>query len=194
MIELNNIKVVLLGDSNVGKTSILNYYIDKGDLSKSPTIGASSRSKEVLFDGKRFNLDIWDTAGSESYRDLVPMYIHDAAAAVIVCDLTSQQSINNIEYWKAFVDDNGKTIVNILCCNKFDLETKKAVDIEEVQEIADKLNLNYFETSAVNGNGIDHMFEYIVSTYAIECPGDNAGPDGRVSLKEKKKKRKKCCK
>ena len=73
MIELNNIKVVLLGDSNVGKTSILNYYIDKGDLSKSPTIGASSRSKEVLFDGKRFNLDIWDTAGSESYRDLVPM-------------------------------------------------------------------------------------------------------------------------
>ncbi|KAH0792499.1 small GTP-binding protein [Histomonas meleagridis] len=162
--EKQYIKIVLLGDAAVGKTSIINLYTGTGGLSKEATVGGCSKVKSMKFDGIEYDINIWDTAGSESYREIVPMYIHGAAAAIIVSDLTSKSSIDNIKYWVNFVRDNAEDAIQIvLCFNKSDLVEERVCSTSDIQEIADSYNLRFSEVSALSGEGINGLFESIIS-------------------------------
>ena len=164
--EQKEIKIIFVGNANVGKTSIATRYVS-GIFSNiiEPTVGAAFLSKEVELNSIKCTFNIWDTAGQESYRYLVPMYYRNAAIAVIVFDLTNETSFQAINSW---VEDVKKSVENdivlILCGNKCDIETK-SIEFDQIQEISKKLELIYVQTSAATGEGINKLFEIALSEY-----------------------------
>ena len=166
--EIEEVKIVLLGDTNFGKTSILRAYVYPDTLldNMKPTGGSASEQKLVEFNGSKYMLNITDTAGQERFRGLVPVYLHGAKAAIIVVDISKDDATNSIEYWVNFVKENTNDIREvILCCNKIDLidSGESTISIDDLQEKASELNLTFFETSAKTGFGIYKMFEYLIS-------------------------------
>lgn len=170
--EVEEVKIVLLGDANAGKTSIIHSYVHpdtKFDNMK-PTVGSASQQKIVEFNGIKYSLNITDTAGQERFRGLVPAYLHGARAAIIVVDITKEEAMNSIEYWMQFVRDNGNDIgETILCCNKIDLiQSGECTEgVVDLQEKASEYNVTFFETSAKTGFGVYKMFEYLISKISV---------------------------
>ena len=165
MSELTSVKLVLLGDSGVGKTSIVTHYVSGNAANNvKPTIGAAFVTKEINVDGNQLELLIWDTAGQEVYRGLAPMYYRSALIAIIVFDVTRSQSYESVSYWikelKTNVDTN---IIILVCGNKTDLEDQRTVDTSSAQAMADQEGALYAETSATTGSGIERMFQMAVS-------------------------------
>jgi Rab family protein len=190
MSEFNAIKLVLLGDSGVGKTSIVTQYVS-GTVPENvnPTIGAAFVTKEVTIDGNNLELLIWDTAGQEVYRGLAPMYYRSALIAIIVYDVTSQESYNSVSYWirelQTNVEDN---IVILVCGNKIDLEDKRAVQFQAASGLAAERGALYSETSATTNAGIDRMFQMAISSHLKKRGGSGRGQDSgqKVDLSAKK--------
>jgi Rab family protein len=167
MSELKAIKIVLLGDSGVGKTSIVTQYVS-GTLpeSVSPTIGAAFVTKPVSIEGQNLDLLIWDTAGQEVYRGLAPMYYRSAVIAVIVFDVTKQESYDSVSYWIRELQTNVvDDIVILVCGNKSDLDEKRAVQLQTALTFATERGALYAETSATTNSGIDRMFQLGVSSH-----------------------------
>ena len=163
--SLTSIKLVLLGDSGVGKTSIVSQYVSgKCSDSVKPTIGAAFVTKEFNMDGRQIELLIWDTAGQEVYRGLAPMYYRSALIAIIVYDVTRAQSFDSVNYWikelKTNVDGN---IIILVCGNKTDLEESRVVEYASAQANAESNGALYAETSASTGTGVERMFQMAVS-------------------------------
>ena len=159
-----SVKLVLLGDSGVGKTSIATQYISgKAPQSVKPTIGAAFVTKSIVVDGQPIELLIWDTAGQEVYRGLAPMYYRSALIAIVVYDITRQQSYESVSYWinelKANADS--RTVI-VVCANKSDLDEKRAVDESTAQVFAENNGALFASTSAATGLGIDRMFQMAV--------------------------------
>ena len=203
-------KIVLLGDSGVGKTCIISRYISGNfDESSATTNGASYCSKNVNFDklGKNLLLDIWDTAGQEKYRALTKFFYKDAAIVILVYDITRRDSFDNIKnVWYQEVKENGaKDIILGIAGNKSDLYENEEVPETEAREFATSVNAIYALTSAQNNNGIDKLFEEIGESYLNSKmqgnnqdtkDGDNQGKvlkldakDAKEKDKEKKKKK-----
>jgi len=167
MEEKTTIKFVIVGDHDVGKTSIVTRYT-KGsfDSNSKPTIGAACIEKDYQFDGKEYVLSLWDTAGQETYRNLVPMYYRSAQIALIVCDLTRPETLRSIDYWINSIQEGAsKDVIMALIGNKADLEAKRKVEIDDLQKISNQYKIPFFETSAVTGLGISKIFEYALSEY-----------------------------
>lgn len=163
--SLSSIKLVLLGDSGVGKTSIVTHYVSGSAANNvKPTIGAAFVTKEINVDGKSLELLIWDTAGQEVYRGLAPMYYRSALIAIIVFDVTRIQSYEAVSYWikelKTNVDGN---IIILVCGNKTDLDDQRVIESNTAQTMADGEGALYAETSATTGAGIERMFQLAVS-------------------------------
>jgi small GTP-binding protein len=157
----NGTKVVLLGQSGTGKTSIIMQYV-RGLFTQgtNPTIGASFVTKTENVDGKETEISIWDTAGQELYRGLTPMYYRNAMAAIVVFDVCNEDSFNAVRGWVDEIRENtGDTIIAI-CGNKIDLETR-AITKEQGAELAQSLDAMYFETSAATAVGINDLFHNI---------------------------------
>ena len=162
MLEERNVKIVFLGDASVGKTSIINAYVGDPEEIQS-TVGAASKIKIVEYNGIRYKLELMDTAGQERYRTIVPMYLRGASAAVLVMDVSKENSLDSIDYWVNFIRENGEGIsILVLCCNKIDLP-ERIYDIRSIQEKANEHQLTYFETSCISKVGIFNLFEYIIS-------------------------------
>jgi len=158
-----NGKIVLLGNAGSGKTSIILRYVSDSVMeSYSPTLGASYISKDVSIDGQSLKLSIWDTAGSENYRSLTPMYYRNADAAIIVYDVTDTQSFNSVRSWLNDINEVTQINTIMICANKIDLIESRAVETCEGSELAEYLGLLYGETSAKNGTGVKHIFESII--------------------------------
>jgi len=163
------IKLILVGDTHVGKTSILSHYV-KGVISKdeAPTIGAAFEVKEITVNGQSYNMNIWDTAGQEAYRALLPMFFRGASIALVVFDVTNVQSFlsidSRINEVKKYVDS--KTLFAIVG-NKIDLDGR-AVSSEAISKKANEMKLRYFETSALSGLGINNLFESVLVQYINE--------------------------
>ena len=178
-----SVKLVLLGDSGVGKTSIATQYISgKAPQSVKPTIGAAFVTKSIVVDGQPVELLIWDTAGQEVYRGLAPMYYRSALIAIVVYDITRQQSYESVSYWinelKANADS--RTII-VVCANKTDLEDQRAVDESTAQQLAESHGALYAATSATTGSGIERMFQMAVGKLMKEQAGENVNQIGRNS-------------
>lgn len=162
-------KVVLLGDSGVGKTCIISRYTSGSfDKNIASTNGASYCSKMVKFEelGKNLLLDVWDTAGQEKYRALTKFFYKDASVVILVYDITREESFNNLKnYWYNQLQENCKNVVIGLAGNKCDLYEEEKVSEVEAREFADKIGAIFELTSAKNNTGINDIFEKVGNKY-----------------------------
>jgi small GTP-binding protein len=155
------IKIVLLGDSGVGKTTIVTKYVTGKVLTlPSPTIAAANLTKKVVIENHEYDVLIWDTAGQEIYRGLTPLYYRNADIAIIVFDVTRQNTFDSVDFWIDELRENvGDKITIVICGNKIDLEEKREVEAEKAESFASDNNALYVETSGVDGVGIESVFE-----------------------------------
>ena len=157
------IKIVLLGQSATGKTCIATRYVKGSFLSSSvSTVGASYLTKTATIDGITYDLNIWDTAGQELYRSLTPMYYRNAHAAIVVFDITNRQSFSAARRWIEELRGTGENSFVIIVGNKIDLEDARQVSEQDGNALASELHSTYIETSALNGTGIDLLFQRVI--------------------------------
>ena len=197
-VNLEEIKVVFLGDSQVGKTCIVGKYVTGDTLETTlPTVGVAYLSKTVTFNDKQYKLRIWDTAGQEQYRGLAPMYYRNSKIAIICFDITCAQSYDSVQYWISELRHNIEGYITIVICgNKNDLEDKREVSFESAARGAEEENAIYCETSAITGAGIDRMFQLALAETIKSITGETSDENAdTVSLEGNKseKKEKKCC-
>ncbi|KAL3283849.1 hypothetical protein HHI36_018019 [Cryptolaemus montrouzieri] len=153
-------KVVLLGEGCVGKTSlVLRYVEDKFNNNHISTIQASFLNKKLNIDGKRINLAIWDTAGQEKFHALGPIYYRSSNGAVLVYDITDEDSFQKVKSWvKELRRMLGTEICLIIVGNKTDLEKNRNVSFNEAEMYSEKVGAVYFETSAKLNQNVEEMF------------------------------------
>ena len=161
-------KIVLIGDTSVGKTNILSKYL-KGEFdpkSKS-TVGVEFGVKNFKIENNIVKVQIWETAGEERYRSITNAYYKGAKGSLLVYDITNKKSFENVEKWISDLKANAdEDISMILLGNKTDLEDKRVVSTEEGKNKAEFYNLTFMETSALNGNNIQEAFnELIMDVY-----------------------------
>lgn len=153
-------KIVLLGDTGVGKTSIaLRFTQDTFQTRTNPTIGASFLMKNMSIDDKKIKLQIWDTAGQERFRSLAPMYYRGASAALLVYDVTSAGTFNKVKDWVNELRLNvPEDIIMVVVGNKVDREKNRQLSFEMGQEYARSVGATFVETSAKTKQGIEEVF------------------------------------
>ena len=168
--EPTALKVVLLGDSGVGKTCIIKQFIehkfDKGVLSSLSAQFVSKTIEYVDF-GKAIKFDIWDTVGQEKYRAMTKIFYKDAKVIILVFDLTSLKSFKAIEeYWCDEIKNNcdGDPVI-ALVGNKTDLYSDKKVDVDDAKDLAKKMKAIFQLTSAKTSEGITNLFDNIGKKY-----------------------------
>ena len=171
-------KILLIGDSGSGKTSVLNRFIDKSFNEKYiPTVGIDFRTKIIDQDGKKIKLQIWDIAGQTRFRNVTSSFYRGAVGVVIVYDVTDKKSFENVSHWLNEIDRySNKDSVNILLGNKNDLIENKKVNYGDANIFSVNNNLNFFETSAKNGDNIDKCFEelvYLIQNKIVKNEEDN---------------------
>eukprot|EP00386_Alphamonas_edax_P010414 GDKI01033658.1.p1 GENE.GDKI01033658.1~~GDKI01033658.1.p1 ORF type:complete len:212 (+),score=41.67 GDKI01033658.1:51-686(+) len=158
------IKLLLIGDSGVGKSCLLMRFSD--DLftpSHISTIGIDFKIKQIELDGKRVKLQIWDTAGQERFRTITQAYYRNAMGILLVYDVTSAESFQNIRNWIRQIETHAtQGVQKILVGNKADMDEKsRAVDSRRAQELAAEYGIPFVETSAKSGQNVRQSFEAI---------------------------------
>jgi len=158
--SFENFKFVMVGDSGVGKSSIILRCVD-GTFTDSfiSTIDVDYKEKVVDLNGEKNTLQLWDTAGQERFRTITSSYYRGAQGVIIVFDLTNRKSFDNVRTWIKDVHKFAEEGVYILIGNKLDLE--RVVTVEEAEELAETYLLNYYETSCKTGEGIEETFQTI---------------------------------
>ena len=158
-------KVLLLGDSTVGKTCFLMKYTDKSfqEVHMS-TIGLDYRLKTMtLKNGKNIKLQIWDTAGQDRFRAITKNYYKGANGIILIYDVTSIQTYENVKNWITQIrEEASKNVVIYIAGNKIDMEEERKVTTEEGQKLADEYGFPFIETSAKSGINIDETFSDLV--------------------------------
>ena len=207
--NIESFKVVLVGESGVGKTSIITQFIDQTfQEDQQSTTGGTFSTKTVICDnGKILKFEIWDTAGQERYRALTKMFYKDANAAVMVYDITRKESFEELKtYWSEQIKESSPNeIILVVAANKSDLIEEESVDEGEAREFAKQCGAIYTSTSAKNTSGINNLFEEIAKKYTgantitIKNDEEEQQPETqkkdtlKLTNEKKKDKKKKCC-
>jgi len=197
------IKVVLVGDSSVGKTNIMSKYLkNEFHEDSKATVGVEFGSKQFTIEGHVIKAQIWDTAGQERYKSITSAYYKGAKGAFVVYDITRKNSFDSVDKW---INDLGSTadkkLTILLIGNKCDLEDQRQVTKEQGQEKASSLNVAFLETSALSGANLDKAFETMLNEVYKKCHDDLIGDDVKIEgggqeinlNKQPPKKAKKCC-
>uniref|UniRef100_A0A3B3QS28 RAB6A, member RAS oncogene family n=1 Tax=Paramormyrops kingsleyae TaxID=1676925 RepID=A0A3B3QS28_9TELE len=169
---LRKFKLVFLGEQSVGKTSLITRFMyDSFDNTYQATIGIDFLSKTMYLEDRTIRLQLWDTAGQERFRSLIPSYIRDSAAAVVVYDITNVNSFQQTTKW---IDDvrteRGSDVIIMLVGNKTDLADKRHVSTEEGEQRAQEMNVLFIETSAKTGYGVKQVESELASeAVRVEC-------------------------
>jgi len=177
-------KIIIIGDSNVGKSNILSRYTkDQFQGNSKATVGVELGTKFVKVEGVGAKLQIWDTAGQERYRSLTSSYYKGCHGCFIVYDITNEQSFESINTWyEQAVKEAGKEVSIILVGNKCDLENERKVSKEKGEEKARTMNASFFETSALSKVNIDDIFKEIVNNIYQRTKGQKNDEDDDIEI------------
>lgn len=190
-------QLLIIGDSTVGKTSILSRFTE-GTFSPNylATVGLDFFTKDEYFNNKIVRIKIWDTAGQERYKALTQGFFRNAHGILIVYDVTNSETFDNLKYWvqsiHTHLGEKGNVKV-IIIGNKIDL--KREIKKEDAQKYAEENGYKYFETSALSGEGIEESIKYLVQQ-VLESQAKNQEANNndkiRISKDDNKKEEKKC--
>ena len=195
-------KVVIVGDSFVGKTNIMSKYLkNEFHEDSKATVGVEFGSRQFNIEGHVIKAQIWDTAGQERYKAITSAYYKGAKGAFIVYDITRKESFDNVTKWaeqlKSAADKN---LTIIIVGNKVDLEDQRQIKTEEGQNKANELESAFIETSASSGTNIDKAFEMMINEVYKKCHEEmlaesdieiEGGED--INLAKKQENTKKAC-
>ena len=170
-------KIIFVGDAGVGKTTIIGRIMDSPFTDAyEPSIGVDFMSKNIKYHGQNIKLQMWDTAGQEKYKGLIPSYVRNSSIVFIVYDISSKTSFDNIPKWINFITSIENTTL-VLCGNKIDLESRE-VKKEVGEEFAKKEGIPFFEVSAKTNENIKNMFYNVV----VELPSFAEGNTNKENL------------
>ncbi|VDB83256.1 unnamed protein product [Peniophora sp. CBMAI 1063] len=184
-------KVVLIGDSGVGKSNLLSRFTrNEFNLETKSTIGVEFATRSISVDGKTLKAQIWDTAGQERYRAITAAYYRGAVGALLVYDIAKHATYVNVTRWlKELRDHADSNIVIMLVGNKSDLKHLRAVPTDEAKAFATENGLSFIETSALDASNVESAFQTIltdiykiVSQKQFEPSADPIKPSGGESV------------
>ncbi|KAG2175669.1 hypothetical protein INT43_001316 [Umbelopsis isabellina] len=184
-------KVVLIGDSGVGKTNLLSRFTrNEFNLESKSTIGVEFATRSIQVDSKTIKAQIWDTAGQERYRAITSAYYRGAVGALLVYDIAKHSTYENVTRWlKELRDHADSNIVIMLVGNKSDLRHLRAVPTDEAKQFAADNGLSFIETSALDSSNVELSFQRIlteiyriVSNKALESSNDVIRPTGGETI------------
>jgi small GTP-binding protein len=161
-------KVVIIGDSNVGKTCLITRYVDEKFGETQPTIGALHRMKTT----NGVDLDLWDTAGQERFKSMIPMYYKGAKAIIIAFDLTCLKSFKNAEKWLNEIENSAQNCLMVLVANKADLTEARVVSKEQIKIFSDNKKIIFFECSSKTDMNVNELFSYIAEKIKEQSPSE----------------------
>lgn len=175
------VKYILIGDTQVGKTSIIEKYTSHKDVKHYiPTIGVEFDCKFITYNYTKYKLNIWDTAGQEMYRTITRSCYKNANCIMIVYDITNRESFENIPYWISYITNEIVKPTIILVGNKSDDNINRQVSTQEAFVIAEKYNIEFIEVSAKNSKNISKLF--LIPVHNINSIDDNYDDDNGILL------------
>ena len=195
-------KVVLIGDSGVGKSNLLSRFTrNEFNLESKSTIGVEFATRSVQVDGKSIKAQIWDTAGQERYRAITTAYYRGAVGALVVYDVAKHLTFENVERWlRELKDHTDQKVVTMLVGNKSDLRHLRAVTTEEAKALAEKFDLSFIETSALDSTNVETAFQNIlteihqlVSQNQLRDPNGGIDENNLVRTFSTEKDQQRCC-
>eukprot|EP00300_Choanocystis_sp_HF-7_P005444 c14083_g1_i4.p1 GENE.c14083_g1_i4~~c14083_g1_i4.p1 ORF type:complete len:216 (-),score=33.00 c14083_g1_i4:101-748(-) len=171
-------KVVLIGDSGVGKSNLLSRFTrNEFTLESKSTIGVEFATRSIQTEGKVIKSQIWDTAGQERYRAITSAYYRGAVGALLVYDISKHSSYENVERWlKELRDNANQQIVVMLVGNKSDLRHLRAVPTSDAQAFSEKHGLSFIETSALDATNVELAFQTLLTEIYRTVSRKNADP------------------
>ena len=156
------LKILVIGDSSVGKTSMLLKYVENiFPEAHMATIGVEYKVKVINTPKYKVNLNIWDTAGQERFKSITKSFFNNTNGIVFVYDITSKESFEGVKNWMKDAEPYGK-FESVLCGNKVDLEEKRIIKFDQLKEFGLKKKIDVFETSAKTGANLNKVFQKIV--------------------------------
>jgi small GTP-binding protein len=199
-------QLLIIGDSSVGKTSLITRYTN-GTFKEEylATVGLDYYSKEEVINNKTINIKLWDTAGQERYKSLTQNYFKNAEGVLLTYDITNSESFDNLKEWISSIKKNmeGKDIFIpvIIIGNKIDMEDSRETSKEDAEKFAKENNYKYFETSAKTGEGVDDAIRELVIQILKQNGQIDDQKEARASsvqikeenLDKKSEKKKGCC-
>ncbi len=193
---MGGIKVTLIGESTVGKSSIMIRFIENKFDNTLASIGTQFGTKTIEIDNEKITFHVWDTAGQEKFRALTKQYYIDAQVIILVYDITNKKSFDEIKnYWYNEIKSNvNENAIFCLVGNKNDLYEKEEVSNFEGEEFADSINAIFKSTSALSNNGIPNLFENIgKKILELKKKGELDESICTKELLNENKKNHKCC-
>jgi len=198
-------KLLIIGDSGVGKSSLLVRFADNHFSGNYiTTIGVDFKIRTIEINGERVKLQIWDTAGQERFRTITSTYYRGTHGVIVVYDVSSGESFANVKRWLHEIDANCDVVNRILVGNKNDDPDRKVVLTEDARRFADQMGIQLFETSAKDNINVEEMFRSI-TTLVLKSKKDqkerlddpskiDLGKPGRHGRPNQKPTKSKCCK
>ncbi|CAD8042924.1 unnamed protein product [Paramecium primaurelia] len=205
-------KIIIVGDSGVGKTNLVNRFAQQTFLDDSkPTVGVEFFSRNIDIMGKTIKAQVWDTAGQEKFRAITYGYYRGAMGAMICYDITKEQSFLNVEKWIDELKDHGDSnLITMLIGTKSDLESKRVVRIEDGAQKALQHNMAFLETSSLKAANVGKAFSMLLEKIYVGIDNQGKEYQKRASLKlmsepiqiqiadkstkeDKNKSKKQCC-
>ena len=183
------IKVILIGESGTGKTSLINATMGLKfkDTIESTTTNSFS-SKTITINNKEYVLNLWDTIGQEKFRSLTKIFIKDSKIVILVYDITRKASFNELNFWLKMIQDIlGDEPVLGICGNKSDLFVKEQVKEEEVKKYSEEKNIPFKLTSAKNPLSFNKFLEDLVKQYLEKRGVETVGTKDKIDLNNKKR-------
>ena len=195
-------KIILVGDTSVGKTNIINKYI-KNEFREDfyATIGVEFSHKKFIVENRKIKAQIWDTAGQERYKAITRAYYKGAKGAFIVYDITRKETFDDVDKWRnELISSCNQEITVMLIGNKCDLEDQREISKEQGEEKAKSFGFSFLETSALSGENLEKGFQMLIEEIYQKYKVEQSKSDefnlnsGAEEIKiGKMTKKKKCC-